>query len=68
MLAVGLASTGYVLYNTIAQVTTHALDAAQCAVEDELLALNRRAGVLESLASLVLLPPIYEDALTYFVR
>ncbi len=39
---------------TIAQVTT-ALDAAQCAVEDELLALNRRAGVLGSLDSLVLL-------------
>ncbi len=39
---------------TIAQGTT-ALDAAQCDVEDELLALNRRAGVLESLDSLVLL-------------
>ena len=34
---------------TIAQVTTHALDAAQRAVENESVALNRRAGRLGSL-------------------
>jgi hypothetical protein len=42
---------------TIGRVTTHALDAAQCAAEDEeeLLALNRRAGGLGSLNSFFLL-------------
>ena len=48
---------------TIAQVTT-TLDAAQRAVEDELLVLNRRAGGLGSLDSLLLSSPIYDDALT----
>jgi hypothetical protein len=42
---------------TIAQVTT-ALDAAQRAAEDELLALNRRAGGLGSLDSLLFFLPL----------
>ena len=50
---------------TIALVTTHALDAAQRAVENESLALNRRAGGLGSLDSLLLPSSIHDDALTH---